>query len=87
MGIQKGFIDNIDGFGYFHRQDQLVKRNLPTNIYEAILTNKNIYVVDNNIVFKKEKYFNEYYVDEDKYAAYTEVKEINGFKIYHLVTE
>lgn len=86
-GFKKGFIDNIDGFGYFHRQDQLVKRNLPTNIYEAILTNKNIYVVDNNIVFKKEKYFNEYYVDEDKYAAYTEVKEINGFKIYHLVTE
>lgn len=86
-GFKANFIDNVDGFGFFHRQGQLVKRNLPTNIYEAVLTNNNIYVVDNNIVFKKEKYFNEYYVDKEKYAFYTEEKEINGFKIYRLVTE
>lgn len=86
-GFKDDFADNIDGFGYFHRESQLSRHNLPSNIYEAVLTNNNVFVIDKNITFKKEKYFNEYYVEKGKTAHYNMVTEINGFNIYEVVTE
>ncbi len=86
-GFSNDFLKNVDGFGYFHQKSQLFEHNLPDNIYEAVLTNNNVFVVDKYITFKKENYFNEYYVEDGKTAHYKQVKEINGFKIYEVVTE
>lgn len=81
-GFKRSFMDNVDGFGYFHQQSQLLKHNLPMNIYRAVLTNNEIFVIDNNITYKKEKYFSRHYIENNKAANYKKVKEINGFKIY-----
>ena len=85
-GFRSSYLDNIDGFGYFHQQNEMLGHYLPTNIYEAVLTNKQIYVIDNYITFKKEKYIKEHYAVNDSSVTYQQVDEINGFKIYDIQT-
>lgn len=85
-GFRSSYLDNIDGFGYFHQQNEMLSHYLPTNIYEAVLTNKQIYVIDNYITYKKEKYLKEHYAINDSSVSYQQVDEINGFKIYDIIT-
>lgn len=81
-GFRKSFLDNVDGFKYFHHDTQLRKRNLSENIYEAILKGNNIYVIDKNITFKKERYFTNNYAQDDETIVYEQVNELDGYKIY-----
>lgn len=83
-GFRNGFLDNVDGFGYFHNTEQLRKRGLSENIYEAILEYDKIYVIDNNITFRKERYFTQNYAQNGKNVIYNQVSEFNGFKIYRV---
>ena len=85
-GFRDGYLDNLDDFGYFHNTEMLRRRNLPENIYEAALSKKKIYVIDNNVVFKKEKYFSQHYAPEGKRAYYELVSEPRGYKIYKVTT-
>ena len=62
-------------------------RNLSYNIYEALLTNRKIYVVDKYITFKKEKYFNVNYGKKYENIYYQLVKEMDDYKIYEVVVE
>ena len=75
-------LHNVDGFGYLHRTNQLVNRNLSTNIYEAVVDGRNVYVIDKNITFIKENYLNQYYGKKDSVIVYKDEKEFNGFTIY-----
>lgn len=81
-GFRQGFLDNVDGFGYFHNSDELRKRNLSDNIYEAVLTYNKIYVVDKNITFRKERYFTTKYAEKGKTVSYNQISEFDGYKIY-----
>ena len=63
------------------------KFNLPENIYEAALDNKNVYIIDNSITFKKENYFTSYYAEEGSYVSYVQADEINGYKLYQAVSK
>lgn len=83
-GFRNEYLENMDGFGYFHNDDTLRRRYLPENIYEAIMTNRKIYVIDKNIVFRKENYLTAYYADPDQYAVYDQVNELDGYKIYEI---
>ena len=83
-GFKRSFLDNIDGFQYFHKDSVLRKRNMSENIYEAVLNSKKIYVIDKYITFRKERYFTEYYADDSKSAVYQQVNELNGYKIYEV---
>ena len=83
-GFRKGVYDNIDSFGYFHNDELLRKRNMSENIYEAVLSNNKIYVIDKNITFKKERYFSRNYAQEDMVAVYEQVNELDGYKIYEV---
>lgn len=84
-GFRHGYLENLDSFGYIHNTDMLHKRNLPDNIYEALLSNHKIYVIDKNITFKKEKYFNLNYSESYENIFYSLEKELNDFKIYEVV--
>ena len=42
------------------------------------------YVIDKNIVFRKENYLNENYTDKNSYVAYEQVNELDGYKIYEV---
>ena len=86
-GFRYGYLENLDSFGYFHKTEMLRKRNLPENIYQALLSNHKIYVIDENITFKKEKYFNLNYADKYETISYSLVKELDNFKIYEVVVE
>ena len=86
-GFRYGYLENLDSFGYFHNTEMLRKRNLPENIYQALLSNHKIYVIDENITFKKEKYFNLNYAEPHENIYYSQVKEIDNFKIYEVVVE
>lgn len=81
-GFRQGFLYNVDGFGYFHNSDELRKRNLSDNIYEAVLTYNKIYVVDKNITFRKERYFTTKYAEKGKTVSYNQISEFDGYKIY-----
>ena len=81
-GFRQGFLENVDGFGYFHNSDELRKRNMSENIYEAVLTYNKIYVIDKNITFKKERYFTLKYAENGKTVSYNQISEIDGYKIY-----
>lgn len=81
-GFRKSFLDNVDGFKYFHHDTQLRKRNMSSNIYEAILDGNNIYVIDKNITFKKERYFTNNYAQSGETVIYEQINELNGYKIY-----
>lgn len=83
-GFRPTFLDNVDGFGYYHNYEELRSRNLPDNIYEAILSDNKVYVVDKYITFRKEKYFSNNYSTQDAPAVYNQVKDINGYKIYEV---
>lgn len=83
-GYRSEYLENLDGFTYFHNNDMLRRRYLPENIYEAVLTNRKIYVIDKNIVFRKEAYLTDNYADKDCYVAYDQVDEIDGYKIYEV---
>lgn len=85
-GFRKTFLDNIDGFGYFHHNENLRKRNMSENIYEAVLSNNKIYVIDKNITFRKERYFTENYAQDNNIIVYNQINEIDGYKIFE-VTE
>ena len=86
-GFRYGYLENLDSFGYFHNTEMLRKRNLPENIYQALLSNHKIYVIDENITFKKEKYFNINYAEKHESIYYSQVKELDNFKIYEVVVE
>lgn len=81
-GFSSNFLNNVDGFGYLHQKDQLVNRNLSTNIYEAVIDGRNVFVIDKNITFIKENYLNQYYGQDNSVVVYQDVKEFNGFTIY-----
>ena len=83
-GFRNGAYDNIDSFGYFHNDEALRKRNVSENIYEAVLSNKKIYVIDKNITFRKERYFTQNYAEDGMYIAYEQINELNGYKIYQV---
>lgn len=86
-GFREDYLDNLDDFGYFHNDVRMRKRHLPENIYEAVLTNRKIYVIDNNIVFKKEKYFTQHYAGNGNRAVYEMIAEPNGYRIYQVKVE
>lgn len=52
-GFSSDFLHNVDGFGYLHRTNQLVNRNLSTNIYEAVVDGRNVYVIDKKLLLSK----------------------------------
>ena len=81
-GFRSEYLDNLDDFGYFHNEELLRRRNFPDNIYEAIVSKHKVYVIDNNIVMKKEKYFSEHYAKENGRAVYELESEPRGYKIY-----
>lgn len=83
-GFRDGYLENLDSFGYFHNNEMLRKRNMSENIYEAVLSNRKIYVIDKNITFKKEKYFTLNYADESGTVVYQLVKELDDYKIYEV---
>lgn len=85
-GFRSEYLENLDGFTYFHNDDMLRRRYLPENIYEAVMTNRKIYVVDKNIVFRKENYLTENYAGSDSYVEYEQVNELDGYKIYEVKT-
>ncbi|MCQ2514143.1 MAG: hypothetical protein MJ089_03500 [Ruminococcus sp.] len=86
-GYKETFLSNIDGFGFFHKTDEMHKRTLPSNIYNAVINRKYVYVIDNSITFKKEKYLKTYYTDGNSNIIYNLTDEFNGYKIYQIQTE
>ena len=85
-GFRDGYLDNLDDFGYSHNDITLRKRNLPQNIYRAVMTDKKIFVIDNNIVFKKERYFTKHYAQDGARASYVLTSDPGGYKIYKVTT-
>ena len=83
-GFRNEYLENLDSFGYFHNSDMLRRRYLPENIYEAVMTNRKIYVIDKNIVFRKENYLTENYADPNSYVSYEQANELDGYKIYEV---
>lgn len=83
-GFRNDYLENTDGFGYFHHDEMLRRRYLPENIYEAILTNRKIYVIDSNIVFKKENYLTENYGAKNQFVTYEQVNEFESYKVYEV---
>lgn len=86
-GFREDYLNNLDDFGYFHKESTLRRRNLPENIYEAALNRRKVYVIDNNIVFQKEKYFTQHYAEEGARVTYETVAEPNGYQIYQVRSE
>lgn len=84
-GFREEYLDNLDDFGFLHNDEVLRRRNLPENIYEAAVSKKKIYVIDNNVVFKKEKYFTAHYAPEGKTAFYNALSEPGGYHIYKII--
>ncbi len=85
-GFRSGFLDNVDSFGYFHDTEELLKRSMSDNIYEAVLTNRKIYIIDKNITFRKERYFTKHYAEDNQAIVYSQVNDIDGYKIYEACT-
>lgn len=86
-GFREDYLNNLDDFGYFHKENTMQRRNLPENIYEAALSRRKVYVIDSNIVFQKEKYFTQHYVESGQRAVYDMVAEPNGYQIYRVISE
>ena len=86
-GFRDDYLDNLDGFGYFHNELTLRRRNLPQNVYHAALTNKKVYIIDNNLPFKKEKYLTLYYAQEGSRVFYELESQPGGYKIYKATTD
>lgn len=86
-GFRESFLENVDGFGYFHNTEELRMRSMSENIYEAVLTYNKIYVIDKNITFRKERYLTTNYAENGKTVLYNQVSEIDGFRIYEVTQE
>lgn len=86
-GFRDGYLDNVDDFGYFHNEQTLRRRNMPQNIYRAVLDTKKTFVIDNNIVFKKERFFSAHYTQDGSRVTYTPESEPSGYKIYKVSVE
>lgn len=86
-GFRSSFLSNVDYFGYYKSTDKLLSYNLSANIYEAVLSNNQIYVIDNYITYRKENYLEEHYAEEGANVVYKQVNEISKYKIYEVVTE
>lgn len=84
-GFREGYLENVDNFGYYHNTQTLLKRNLPTNIYEAVLTHNNVCVVDKNDISDKEKYLTENYSAENQTAEYQQLNDYEDYKVYQAV--
>ena len=85
-GFREDYLSNLDDFGFYHNEQTMRRRNYPENIYEALITKKKIYVIDNNIVIKKERYFSEHYAENNARAFYELVSEPDGYRIYRVVS-
>lgn len=83
-GFRKGYLENLDYFRYFHNNELLRKRNLSENIYEAVLSNRKIYVIDKYITYKKEKYFSINYSGDRQSVIYDQLKTLDDYKIYQV---
>ena len=86
-GFRDGYLDNVDDFGYFHNEQTLRRRNMPQNIYRTVLDTKKTFVIDNNIVFKKERFFSAHYTQDGSRVIYTPESEPSGYKIYKVSVE
>jgi len=86
-GFRDGYLDNVDTFGYFHNTENLIKRNMPTNIYEAVLTNREIYVIDKTSVDIKERYFTNNYTRNGHTVRYKLLNNIDNYCIYNVIVE
>ena len=86
-GFRDGYLDNVDDFGYFHNEQTLRRRNMPQNIYRAVLDTKKTFVIDNNIVFKKERFFSAHYTQDGSRVICTPESESSGYKIYKVSVE
>ncbi len=86
-GFRDGYLDNVDDFGYFHNEQTLRRRNMPQNIYRAVLDTKKTFVIDNNIVFKKERFFSAHYTQDGSRVTYAPESEPSGYKIYKVSVE
>ncbi len=86
-GFRDGYLDNVDDFGYFHNEQTLRRRNMPQNIYRAVLDTKKTFVIDNNIVFKKERFFSTHYTQDGSHVTYAPESEPSGYKIYKVSVE
>ena len=85
-GFREDYLSNLDGFGFYHNEQTMRRRNYPENIYEALITKKKIYVIDNNIVIKKERYFSEHYTENNAKAFYELDSEPDGYRIYKIIS-
>ena len=86
-GINSSFLNNVDSFGLLHNKDAMFRHYLPDNIYNAVLSNKKIYVIDNYITFRKEQYFKTHYINDDVNVIYSQVDDKNEYKIYFVTTQ
>ncbi len=86
-GINGSFLNNVDSFGFLHNKDAMFRHYLPDNIYNAVLSNKKIYVIDNYITFRKEQYFKTHYINDDVNVIYSQVDDKNEYKIYFVTTQ
>lgn len=86
-GFSNSFLKNVDTFGYFQKTEQRRNRGLSDNIYKAAINNRYVYVIDNTITYKKEKYFTKYYSNDDQYISYIQSEENSGYKIYKVVAQ
>ena len=86
-GFRDGYLDNVDDFGYFHNEQTLRRRNMPQNIYRTVLDTKKTFVIDNNIVFKKERFFSAHYTQDGSHVTYAPESEPSGYKIYKVSVE
>lgn len=84
-GFKKNYMENVDSFGFLHR-DAVLQKKGADSVYDAAVNLKNVYVIDNYITYKKENYFKKYYsTEENKNYFYKLEKEIDGYKIYSVV--
>ncbi len=83
-GFRDGYLENLDYFRYFHNNELLRKRNLSENIYEAVLSNRKIFVIDKYIIYKKERYFTLNYADSGQSIFYDQLKTVDDYKVYQV---
>ncbi len=81
-GFRDGYLENTDSFSYLHNNEILIKRNLPTNIYKAVLTQREVYVVTKNDVADIQNYFAKNYAESGTQISFSETTELDGYKIY-----
>lgn len=86
-GYPTNFMKNIDSFGYYHDTQQLRRFSLTDNPYKSAIDSRKVFVIDNYMVFKKEKYFTKYYASNDKTISYALTDEHDGYKIYKVVSK